>query len=103
MRRFALWYLAVLAGALPTLLVGFAASAFANRVLFALWGVFAASLYTVFVRWGVTAAWHPWFTAGRALLILAFTTTLLGRLVSRYGDELDLGARAYLRDAYHPA
>jgi hypothetical protein len=103
LRSRALWYAVVLAGALPALLVGFAASAFANRVLFALWGVFAASLYTVFVRWGATAAWHPWFTAGRSLLILAFSTTLLGRLVTRYGDELDLGARAFLREAYRPA
>lgn len=94
---------ALLAGTLPALVAGFAASAFANRVLFALWGLFAASLYVVFVRWGWSAGWNPWFTAGRALLVLAFSTTLLGRLVTRYADELDVGARALLGAAYRPA
>lgn len=101
-RRIA-WYAAALAGALPALLVGAAASAFSNKVLFALWGLFAASLYVVFLRWGFVAAWNPWFTAGRSLLILAFSVTLLGRLVARYGEDLDLGARAMLGTAYRPA
>jgi hypothetical protein len=98
-----LWYAAILAGALPALVVGFAASAFSNHVLFTLWGLFAASLYTLFLRWGAAAAWNPWFTAGRSLLILAFSTTLLGRLTSRYFGELDAGARAMLGAAYRPA
>ena len=97
-----LWYASALAGALPALLLGFGASALANKVLFALWGLFAASLYTLFLRWGVLANWNPWFTAGRALLVLGFSLTLLGRLVTRYGEDLDLGARAILRSWYRP-
>ncbi len=103
MNRRVVWYLAALAGALPALVVGGAASVFANKILFALWGMFAASLYLVFLRWGITAAWNPWFTAGRSLLILAFSVTLLGRLVARWGDDLDLGARAMMGTAYRPA
>lgn len=97
------WYAAVLAGALPALIIGSCASFFANKVLFALWGLFAASLYALFLRWGIAAGWNPWFTAGRSLLVLAFSLTLLGRLVARYGDELDVGARAVLGELYRPA
>lgn len=96
------WYAAVLAGTLPVLVIGIVASFFSNKVLFALWGLFAASLYTLFLRWGMSAHWNPWFTSGRSLLILAFSLTLLGRLVTRYGDELDVGARAALGDLYRP-
>lgn len=90
------WYAALVAGALPILLLGFLASGFADRPLFAVWGLALAALYALLLRRGMQARWGAWVTAGRCLLLLALGAAAWVRLVLRYGEELDLGLRGVL-------
>jgi hypothetical protein len=88
------WYSTLLAGVVPVLLLGFLASGFADRPMFALWGIVLALVYALLLRRGLGAGWGGWVTGGRCLLLLAFGAALWSRLVVRYGEELDLGLRA---------
>jgi hypothetical protein len=89
------WRAALLAGALPALVLGFAASAAANKLAFAV-------LYAVFLRWGLQSRWGGWVLAGRLLLLFAAGAAVWARLAMRHGEELDLGWRALLDDFYFP-
>lgn len=92
------WYSTLLLGVVPVLLLGFLASGFADRPIFALWGVGLALAFALLLRRGLGAGWGGWVTGGRCLLLLAFGAALWGRLLVRYGEELDLGLRAVLPD-----
>ena len=88
-----LWYVTLLLVVLPVLLLGFLASGFADRPVFAVWGIGVALLYALLLRRGFSARWGGWVTAGRCLLLLAFGAATWARLVLLYGEELDLGLR----------
>jgi hypothetical protein len=97
------WHLAVLAGTLPPLLLGAAASVLANRIVFLGWAAAAALGHTLLLR----AAWgRGWSAAARAALCLGWAGTALagfGSLAGRHGEILDLGYRAMLWVVYTPA
>ena len=91
-----IWYVSLLAGVLPVLVLGFLASGFADRPVFAGWAIALALAYAVLLRHGFQAGWSGWVTAGRALLLFALGAAAWVRLVMRYGEELDLGLRGVL-------
>lgn len=95
--------LLVLLGALPVLLLGFGASALANKVVFALWAVAVSTAWALVLRWGVNGRWGGWIVAGRLLLLLAVAASAWGRLVTQHGEELDLAFKALAPGLYHPA
>jgi hypothetical protein len=90
------WYAALLAGILPAMVLGFLASGFADRPVFAGWSLGFALAYAFLLRRGFAARWGAWVTAGRALLLCALGAAAWVRLVMRYGEELDLGLRGVL-------
>lgn len=96
------WYASLAAGVFPPLLLGFVASALANRLAFAGWGAVAALGHALLLR----AAWRRgWSVPARAALTLAWAAlTLLSfaSLVARHGEILDLGYRALLWPVYQP-
>lgn len=100
--RPAAFRLLVLLGALPVLLLGFATSALANKVVFALWAVAAATAWALVLRWGLNARWGGWIVAGRLLLLLAAAAGVWARLVTTHGEELDLAFAALAPALYHP-
>ena len=96
------WYASLAAGVFPPLLLGFVASALANRLAFVGWGAVAALGHALLLR----AAWQRgWRVPARAALTLAWAAlTLLSfaSLVARHGEILDLGYRALLWPVYQP-
>jgi hypothetical protein len=92
----------VAAGVFPPLLLGFAASALANRLAFAGWGMVAALGHALLLR----AAWgRGWSAAARGAVVLAWAALTLvsfASLVARHGESLDLGYRALLWPVYTP-
>lgn len=106
-RPVVLWRAVLLLVVGPVLVGGFAASALANRWIFALWAVAVAAAATLAVRRGFEvwsgrpgAAAH---VADRALVILAPGTALFGLIVARHREALDLGWRAVWPSFYVPA
>jgi hypothetical protein len=97
------WYLAVAAGTLPAFVLGMVASALADRLAFAGWGLVAGFGHALLLR----AAWQRgWGVAARAALALvwgALALVSLASLVGRHGEILDLGYRAVLWPVYVPA
>ena len=97
------WYAAVAAGVFPPLVLGFVASALANRLAFVGWGAVVAAGHAALLR----AAWsRGWSAAARAALTLgwaALGTLSLAGLVARHGEILDLGYRALLWPVYSGA
>ena len=102
-RLLATWYVALLAGALPALLVGFLASALANKIAFAAWGLGLALAHALLLRWGLESGWAGWVLTGRIFLLFAAGAAVWMRLALRYGEELDLGFRAVAPSLYFPA
>lgn len=100
----AAWRGALFATLAPLLVVGFGASALANRLAFAGWGLAAAALVTPWLRRafedrkasGPRIAAAALLGAGAALVPFAL-------LVARYREVLDLGWRAVLPGLYTPA
>lgn len=101
------WRGALLALLLPLLLLGFGASALANRLVFAGWGLAAAAVAVPVLRrsfedrlfrpgGGTRVAATALFVAAPALAVFAV-------LVGRDREVLDLGARAVLAGLYVPA
>ena len=88
------WYLGLLAGALPALLLGFLASALANKIAFAAWGLGLAVSHTLLLRWGLESRWGGWVLVGRILLLFAVGTAIWLRLALSHGEAVDLGHRA---------
>jgi len=101
------WRLALLSVVGPVLLTGFAASALANRWIFAIWALAVALAATVALRRGFevwtgrpAAAAH---IADRVLVVLAPGAALFGWIVARHREALDLGWRAVWPRFYAPA
>jgi hypothetical protein len=97
------WRLALAAGVYPPMLLGFAASALANRLAFAGWGLVAGIGHAALLR----AAWQRgWSAAARAALTLAWAGLAMlsfAGLVQRHQEILDLGYRAVLWPVYAAA
>lgn len=97
------WYLPLLAGILPALLIGFAYSALADRLAFAGWALALAALYTAALRTAIDSRWIP----SRRKIVLGLLQALgwaaFAGLAWRYHEILDLGFRAVLPALYRPA
>lgn len=104
------WRGTLLALLLPLLLLGFGASAVANRLIFAGWGLAAAALAVPVLRRSFE---DRLFVPGRpgggarvgatALFVAACALAVFAALVAREHEDLDLGARAVLAGLYTPA
>ena len=96
------WYLAVVAGSLPLLVLGMVASALADRLAFAGWAIVAGVGHALLLR----AAWsRGWGASARLALALGWAALALfvfAALVARHGEILDLGYRALLWPVYTP-
>jgi hypothetical protein len=90
------WYLGLLAGILPVLLLGFFFSALANRLEFAGWALVVAAFYTVALRQGMQAGWPASRLAGILVLLLGAGVAVLARIMRTHHEILDLGSRAVL-------
>lgn len=96
------WYLPLVAGTLPVLLLGFAVSALADRLVFIPWALALAGAYTWLLRQGIEAGWPRGVLAGALGLLLAVGLAACAALVSRHHEIYDLGFRAVLPGLYHP-
>lgn len=96
------WYLPLLAGILPALLIGFAYSALADRLAFAGWALALAGLYTAALRSAIDGQW----SRSRRKVVLGLLQALgwaaFAGLAWRYHEILDLGFRAVLPAIYRP-
>jgi hypothetical protein len=96
------WYLPLLAGLVPVLVTGFAASALANRLAFAAWAVAVAAAYAALLRITWDLGWSGRWIAGAALVTLALGFGAFAALVERHQEIFDLGFRAVLPALHHP-
>jgi hypothetical protein len=96
------WYLPLVAGTLPVLLLGFAVSALADRLVFIPWALALAGVYTWLLRQGIEAGWPRGVLAGVLGLLLAVGLAVFAELVARHHEIFDLGFRAVLPGLYHP-
>lgn len=86
----------ILAGTLPLLVLGFAASAVGNRLVFVAWGVACAAVYAGVVRYGLRAGWRRRALAVAALAVLAAAAASFVLLVARHREALVLGLHALM-------
>jgi hypothetical protein len=96
------WYLPLLAGLLPVLLIGFGASALANRLVFAGWALAFGAAYTALTRIGVDRGWDRRARAALLLATLAVAFAVFAGLVRRHHEIFDLGFRAVAPAVYAP-
>ena len=96
------WYGSLLAGVLPFLLMGFLASAFANRLLFLGWGLAMALVYAVLLRHGWQRGWPRLALLAAAFGVFALGSAAFGALVARHGEALELGMRAFAPAVFAP-
>ncbi len=92
------WFLALGAGWLPAMGIGFTFSALADRLIFVGWGLAAATVYSWALRHGFEVGTPVTF----GLLGAAASLLVLAWLVARHQGSLDLGYRAFLPGLYHP-
>jgi hypothetical protein len=97
------WYLPLLAGVLPVLLLGFGYSALADRIVFVFWALALAACWVVLLRHGIEAGWSAARRWGLLLLVLAAGLGAFAWLERRHHEILDLGFRAVLPGLYTPA
>ena len=97
------WYLPLLAGLLPVLLIGFGASALANRLVFAGWALVFGAAYTALARIGIDRGWDRRARAALLLATLAVAFGVFAGLVRRHHEIFDLGFRAVAPAVYTPA
>ncbi len=97
------WHLPLLAGLLPVLVIGFGASALANRLVFAGWGLAAGAAYTALLRVGLDRGWNRWARAALLLATLAVAFAVFAGLVARHQEIFDLGFRAVAPRLYFTA
>ena len=97
------WYLPLLAGLVPVLLLGFVYSALADRLAFVYWALAVAVLWVTVLRQSLAAGWPAPRRAGALALLLAAAFAGFAALEARHGEILDLGFRAALPGLYHPA
>ena len=100
------WVAALLGVVTPVLLVGFGASALANRLSFAGWGIAVAVAAALVLRRAFETTWgRPgarWRIAARLAALLAPALALFAWLVARDPESLDVGLRAVLPGLYAP-
>lgn len=97
------WHLPLLAGLVPVLLIGFGASALANRLAFAGWALAAGAVYTAALRIGLDRGWDPAARAAALLAVLSLAFAAFAALVGRHREIFDLGFRAVAPAIYTPA
>jgi hypothetical protein len=97
------WHLPLLAGLLPVLIIGFGASALANRIVFVGWGLLAGAAYTALVRLGLDRGWDRRARAAALLATLAVAFAAFAGLADRHHEIFDLGFRAVAPALYAPA
>lgn len=97
------WYAGVFGGLLPILLLGFLASAIADRTVFALWALVVGACWTLVLRRGIAAGWGRARLAAVLALLLAAGLGELAVLEWQHHEILDLGFRAVFPALYHPA
>jgi len=103
----ALWRSTLLAVLAPALVLGFLASALANRLVFAGWGLAVAAVLVPVLR----RSFELWLgrpgggarSAAAAAFVLAPALGAFAWLAGRHHEILDLGARAVLPGLYSPA
>lgn len=101
-RRWSCWYLPLLAGLVPVLLLGLVTSVLADRLVFAVWAVAVAAVHAALLRFAYDLGWQGYLVAGAALLALGLGFVAYAALVERHHEILDLGFRAFLPALYHP-
>jgi hypothetical protein len=94
------WYLPLLGGVLPALLLGFGYSALADRIAFAVWGIAVAACWVVLLRHGLEAGWGAARRWGGLLLLAAAGLGAFAWLEWQHHEILDLGFRAVLPGLY---
>jgi hypothetical protein len=97
------WYAPLLGGLVPILLLGFLASAVADRLAFAGWGLAVAFLWTVLLRQSLEMGWSGGRRWGALALLAAGGLAAFAALEVRHGEALDLGLRAVFSPIHHPA
>jgi hypothetical protein len=97
------WYLPLLGGLLPLLLLGFLYSALADRTIFALWALAAAAGWVVVLRAGLQLGWPRGRRIAALAGFLAVVLAAFALLEARHQEILDLGFRAVYYKLYHPA
>jgi hypothetical protein len=97
------WYAGVFGGLLPILLLGFLASAIADRTVFALWALVVGTCWTLVLRRGLAAGWGRFRLPAALALLLAAGLAELALLEWQHHEILDLGFRAVFPALYHPA
>jgi hypothetical protein len=97
------WYLPLVAGTLPVLLLGFGVSAIADRIAFVPWALATAGAYAFLLYRGVELGWERGRLAGVLALLLAAALAVFAALARRHHESFDLGFRALLPDLYRPA
>ncbi|HXO20702.1 MAG TPA: hypothetical protein VOA87_12365 [Thermoanaerobaculia bacterium] len=98
----ATWYLPLLAGVLPVLLLGFGYSAIADRLAFVYWALALAAAYTILLRQGTEAGWSGPRLGGALALLLAAGLACFAAIERAHQEILDLGFRAVLPGLYRP-
>jgi hypothetical protein len=97
------WYAGLLAGLLPILLLGFLYSALADRLAFAGWALALGTAWVLLLRHAFGAGWSPARRTGAMALLAALGLSGFAALEAKHHEILDLGFRAVLPAAYHPA
>jgi hypothetical protein len=96
------WYGGMLGGLLPILLLGFLYSALADRTVFVLWALAAATAWVVVLRTGLEHAWPRGRRVASLAALLALALAWFALLETKHHEILDLGYRAVFYALYHP-
>lgn len=96
------WYISLLGGLLPILLLGFLYSAIADRLLFVYWALGLGALWVILLRHGFAAGWPGTRLTGIMALLGALGLAGFAAIERRHHEILDLGFRAVLPGLYHP-
>ncbi len=96
------WYGGIFGGLLPLLLLGFIASALADRTVFALWALAAGTVWVAVLRQGLALGWRRLRLVAALALVLAAGLGVFAVLEWQHHEILDLGFRAVFPAVYHP-
>jgi hypothetical protein len=96
------WYGGIFGGLLPLLLLGFLASALADRTVFALWALVAGTVWVAVLRQGLALGWRRLRLVAALALVLAAGLGVFAVLEWQHHEILDLGFRAVFPAVYHP-
>ena len=95
----AAWNLGVAFGLLPLLLLGFLASAVADRLWFFGWGLAAGAVWTTVLRAGLLLVWPQGRLLGSLAFSMALALSTLGLLAGRFEGDLTVGLKAVVPNA----